>query len=41
LEAKLTGVEHNEEVLRKLLSELKVERYFGDVDTEELLKMMF
>lgn len=41
LEAKLTGVEHNEETLRKLLDELKVERYFGDVDAEELLGMMF
>jgi lipoate-protein ligase A len=41
LEAKLTGVEHNEETLRKLLGELKVERYFGDVDAEELLGMMF
>ena len=41
LEAQLTGADHNEESLRRLLSELGVERYFGDVDAEDILKMMF
>ena len=41
LETLLTGMPHNEDHLRELLKLQRLKRYFGDVEVEDILQMMF